>query len=421
MDPPPALTAPEHEEDEWDKDGFVIPSLEIEGAVPAEQDDPNSQTLVATSQMAKKEESIYLGPHGAPPSMSKQQSPNSSNNRKQRFKQKLREAEKKFGGGSGRENKVENLRELVGAVRFGICSAEDLDRRLSYRIKLHLKSEFEIRLIQYFQWNANFELMERERQRSIGVLKLIPCRFETNQSSDASKRGSKKANYHSDISEDEEEHETDEEKAVNGISEEFDHEMHDRSESGEESSSEDESEEDTGKKKKQNSSNRKQSAGKPKSSRKSSPQSKTPKRLSSSKRGKVDDDDDDDEASSTPRKKNESSISAKSASKMKTGKKTEKGKDKEKNEKAGPSTRKLRDAICEILKKVDFNTATFTDILKLLAKKFDTDLTPRKAAIKLMIQGELQKLADDADDDEEEAGEVVEKEEMAIDNTKVKA
>ncbi|KAK4751573.1 hypothetical protein SAY87_005055 [Trapa incisa] len=114
MDPPPALTAPEHEEDEWDKDGFVIPSLEIEGAVPAEQDDPNSQTLVATSQMAKKEESIYLGPHGAPPSMSKQQSSNSSNNRKQRFKQKLREAEKKFGGGSGRENKVENLRELVG-------------------------------------------------------------------------------------------------------------------------------------------------------------------------------------------------------------------------------------------------------------------------------------------------------------------
>lgn len=64
-------------------------------------------------QQAKKEENIYLGPHGAPPSLSKQQAPNSSNNRKQRFKQKLKEADKKFGD-SGRENKVENLRELVG-------------------------------------------------------------------------------------------------------------------------------------------------------------------------------------------------------------------------------------------------------------------------------------------------------------------
>ncbi|KAK4767789.1 hypothetical protein SAY87_002930 [Trapa incisa] len=58
--------------------------------------------------LAKKEEKIYLGPHGAPPSLSKQQAP-----RKLRFKQKMKEADKKFGG-SGRENKVENLRELVG-------------------------------------------------------------------------------------------------------------------------------------------------------------------------------------------------------------------------------------------------------------------------------------------------------------------
>lgn len=35
-------------------------------------------------------------------------------------------------------------------------------------------------------------------------------------------------------------------------------------------------------------------------------------------------------------------------------------------------------------------------------KRFNTDLTPRKSDIKLMIQDELTKLADEADDDEEE-------------------
>jgi len=65
----------------------------------------------------------------------------------------------------------------------------------------------------------------------------------------------------------------------------------------------------------------------------------------------------------------------------------------------------LRDATCEILKEVDFNTATFTDILKLLARKFNADLTPRKSSIKLMIQEELTKLADGADDEEDGEGE----------------
>ena len=61
---------------------------------------------------AKKEENIYLGPHGAPPSQSKQQEPNSAG-RKQRFKQKLKEADERTSG-TGRENKLESLRELVG-------------------------------------------------------------------------------------------------------------------------------------------------------------------------------------------------------------------------------------------------------------------------------------------------------------------
>ncbi|KAI5412858.1 hypothetical protein KIW84_057474 [Lathyrus oleraceus] len=43
--------------------------------------------------------------------------------------------------------------------------------------------------------------------------------------------------------------------------------------------------------------------------------------------------------------------------------------------------------------------ATFTDILKLLDKQFDTDLTPRKASLKTMIQEELTKLADEDEED----------------------
>ncbi|KAE8675779.1 cysteine synthase 2-like isoform X1 [Hibiscus syriacus] len=60
----------------------------------------------------KKGENIYLGPHGAPSSQSRQQELNLSS-RRQRFKQKLKQADRRIGG-AGRENKVENLKELVG-------------------------------------------------------------------------------------------------------------------------------------------------------------------------------------------------------------------------------------------------------------------------------------------------------------------
>lgn len=43
------------------------------------------------------------------------------------------------------------------------------------------------------------------------------------------------------------------------------------------------------------------------------------------------------------------------------------------------------------------------------AKRFDTDLTPRKASIKLIIQEELTKLADEADDEDEDEPEKTEK------------
>ncbi|XP_004244072.1 uncharacterized protein [Solanum lycopersicum] len=113
MDQSSVQTAPSIEDDEWDTEGYVIPSLELEDSgqnnsnlVEVEE----SKTVAAES---KKEENIYLGPHGAPPSQSKQQELGSANNRKQKFRQKLKEADKKYSG-SGRENKVEHLRELVG-------------------------------------------------------------------------------------------------------------------------------------------------------------------------------------------------------------------------------------------------------------------------------------------------------------------
>ncbi|KAG0477188.1 hypothetical protein HPP92_014029 [Vanilla planifolia] len=71
--------------------------------------------------------------------------------------------------------------------------------------------------------------------------------------------------------------------------------------------------------------------------------------------------------------------------------------------KSGPSKTDLRKTICEILKEVDFNTATFTDILKMLATHYKTDLTSRKPTIKQMIQEELTKMADE--DEEGESGE----------------
>jgi hypothetical protein len=54
-----------------------------------------------------------LGPHGAPPSQAKQQEINIVG-RKQRFRNKLKEADNKFTG-NAQENKVETLRELMGA------------------------------------------------------------------------------------------------------------------------------------------------------------------------------------------------------------------------------------------------------------------------------------------------------------------
>ncbi|XP_004491511.1 uncharacterized protein [Cicer arietinum] len=107
----------QQQDDEWDTDGFVIPSLEIGDSDQSKDNVPSIESPNSATK-AKKEENIYLGPHGAPPSQSKQQEVNSSN-RKQRFKQKLKEADKR-NNGTGRENKVDNLRELVGGGKASV-------------------------------------------------------------------------------------------------------------------------------------------------------------------------------------------------------------------------------------------------------------------------------------------------------------
>ncbi|XP_008785645.2 uncharacterized protein LOC120109397 [Phoenix dactylifera] len=113
MDPSLTQPAPEVEEDEWDTDGFVIPSLNVGDSDLGKPDVPGVTDREPPPRAFKEAEKIYLGPHGAPPSSAKQQELNAAG-RKQRFKQKLKEADCKFSG-TGRENKVETLRQRVGS------------------------------------------------------------------------------------------------------------------------------------------------------------------------------------------------------------------------------------------------------------------------------------------------------------------
>ncbi|KAL5218776.1 hypothetical protein ABZP36_019460 [Zizania latifolia] len=109
--PPPedAAAAADDDDDEWDADGFVIPNLLTQEDVVTEHSVPRSKD----PEPLQEKEKIYLGPHGAPPSQAKQQELNTLG-RKQRFRNKLKEADSKFTGNS-QENKVASLRELMGA------------------------------------------------------------------------------------------------------------------------------------------------------------------------------------------------------------------------------------------------------------------------------------------------------------------
>ncbi|KAH7673325.1 hypothetical protein IHE45_08G001600 [Dioscorea alata] len=116
MDPSLSQSAPTVEEHEWDSEDFVIPSLSIEDSdfinnnVPVVRD----PKVPPQKQIIKEEEKIYLGPHGAPPSQTKQPELPTATGYKQKLKHRVKVADRKFRG-TGRENKVETLRELVGS------------------------------------------------------------------------------------------------------------------------------------------------------------------------------------------------------------------------------------------------------------------------------------------------------------------
>ncbi|KAL6553368.1 hypothetical protein OROGR_007210 [Orobanche gracilis] len=120
---PVQTTTSVEEEDEWDTDGFVIPSLEMEDQ--NKNDFPKVEDSKLSNFQAGKEENIYLGPHGAPPYQAKQQEQNSSSRKK--FKQKLKEADSRDSG-TGRENKMNSLRELVGSGQFSVTASKTLHR-----------------------------------------------------------------------------------------------------------------------------------------------------------------------------------------------------------------------------------------------------------------------------------------------------
>ncbi|WVZ26150.1 hypothetical protein V8G54_004694 [Vigna mungo] len=79
-----------------------------------------------------------------------------------------------------------------------------------------------------------------------------------------------------------------------------------------------------------------------------------------------------------------------------------KGKSSEKAE-DGPSKDEMHRVVVDILKKVDFNTATLSDILKQLGTHFDVDLMHRKAEVKDIITDVINNMSDN---DKEEASNV---------------
>ncbi|XP_030542284.1 DEK domain-containing chromatin-associated protein 1-like isoform X5 [Rhodamnia argentea] len=76
-----------------------------------------------------------------------------------------------------------------------------------------------------------------------------------------------------------------------------------------------------------------------------------------------------------------------------------------KKPKAEPGREEMHAVVVDILKKVDFNTATLSDILRQLGTHFGVDLMHRKAEIKDVITEVINNMTDDEDegDDDEEA------------------
>ncbi|KAI3820467.1 hypothetical protein L1987_08015 [Smallanthus sonchifolius] len=246
---------------------------------------------------------------------------------------------------------------------------------------------------------------KRANKKSASTSEATPSKGSAKKSKSASEE--QKGTPETEDSEEEQEDENNEHQNTNGGPAKSESEEH---------ASEPESEEEDSKKHKRDTKNppsKTESASKTKpkkeaTPKKSNPQKKTPTESSTVQSKSKDQSESQPPTKTFSRKKKNNVVdektltSKKSASKEKTEvKKAAKEKETPKEEKLKPSDDELKTATCEILKVVDFNTATFTNILKLLNDRFNTELTPRKATLKSIIKEELTKLADEEDDETE--------------------
>ncbi|KAJ7945671.1 Protein DEK [Quillaja saponaria] len=108
-------------------------------------------------------------------------------------------------------------------------------------------------------------------------------------------------------------------------------------------------------------------------------------------------------------KENKRGVKEKSTSKKQTNKSNEKlsakdqGKSKSsKKAKKEPSREEMHAVVVDILKEVDFNTATLSDILRQLGTHFGLDLMHRKAEVKDIITDVINSMSDEEDEEEED-------------------
>ncbi|TKY73679.1 DEK protein [Spatholobus suberectus] len=72
-----------------------------------------------------------------------------------------------------------------------------------------------------------------------------------------------------------------------------------------------------------------------------------------------------------------------------------------KKAKAEPTKQDMHAVVVDILKEVDFNTATLSDILRQLGTHFGLDLMHRKAEVKDIITDVINNMSDEEDEGEE--------------------
>ncbi|THF94858.1 hypothetical protein TEA_007067 [Camellia sinensis var. sinensis] len=132
-------------------------------------------------------------------------------------------------------------------------------------------------------------------------------------------------------------------------------------------------------------------------------------KVSATKKQKVEKDSEDQSASAKGKviskkqpSKSSSNVSAKDQGKGKASKKA----------KPEPSKEEMHAVVVNILKEVDFNTATLSDILRQLGTHFGVDLMHRKAEVKAVITDVINSMSDEEDEGEEaDSGDDAEKDE----------